>query len=300
MGFSKSHRSRVKGRFASEDLPPARRIECYFPEPLLDAISAYGEKHGLSRSKSIIQLLETALPPQEPAAPLPDADKRLVELIRVDAMDPIYHSYRSQHYIPSRGTVGQQIHYIVLYDSEPVGGISGASAVFTTEARDQFFDLSSDKDVKTTQLNSIINNSFFRLEYPAKNLASIVLAKWRNRIAIDWKDRYGTDVAGFETFIVEERLHDGRTRNGGCYRADNWELVGITKGYGDENIRGREHGSNVLKQKKLIYCKKIPGVELCSEYQTSWFDKDKRRELEQEQKSIMDNRLDLLLKTVRD
>lgn len=299
MGTSKSHRKRVGGRFSSEDVPPSKRVECYFQEPLLQRLLAYAEKHGLSKSQSVVQLLESALP-AEPVEDLPSAEKRLVELVRVDAMDPIYHSFRESHYIPSRGTVGQQIHYVVLYDSEPVGGISGASAVFTTEARDQFFDLSSDKDVKTTQLNSIINNSFFRLEYPAKNLASIVLSKWRKQVAIDWKERYGTDAAGFETFIVEERLPDGRTRNGGCYRADNWELVGITKGYGDENIRGREHGSDVLMQKKLIYCKKIPGVELCSEYQTSWFDKDKRRRLEQEQKVLMENRLDLLLKTVRD
>ena len=28
----------------------------------------------------------------------------------------------------------------------------------------------------------------------------------------------------YETFVVEERLWNGQTRNGGCYRIDNWEL----------------------------------------------------------------------------
>ena len=40
-----------------------------------------------------------------------------------------------------------------------------------------------------------------------------------------------------ETFVIEERLWNGKTRNGAC--ADNWELLGITKGYGETNVRGR-------------------------------------------------------------
>ena len=34
----------------------------------------------------------------------------------------------------------------------------------------------------------------------------------------------GVEVAA-ETFVVEERLWNGKTRNGACYRADNWKLV---------------------------------------------------------------------------
>lgn len=85
---------------------------------------------------------------------------------------------------------------------------------------------------------------------------------------VDWEEIYGVPVAGFETFVVEERLWNGKTRNGVGYRADNWELVGITKGYGDTNVRGRETKNKNLKSRKLVYCKRIKGIDLCTEYQT--------------------------------
>ena len=87
-----------------------------------------------------------------------------------------------------------------------MGVIGGSSAVFANQARDAFWGFAEDKDTKTRQLNSVINNNIFRLEYPAPNLATMVLAIWRNRIAQDWEDLYGFQVAGFETFVVEERL----------------------------------------------------------------------------------------------
>ena len=177
--------------------------------------------------------------------------------------------------------------------------IGGSSAVFTSQARDEYWNFSDDRDTKTRQLNSVINNNIFRLEYPAPNLATMVLALWRKQIAKDWEYLYGVQVCGFETFVIEERLWNGKTRNGACYRADNWELLGITKGYGETNVRGREHQDKRLKQKKLIYAKRIPGRELCSDYSTSWNDQEKTKELSQKRKDMFPDELDLLLKTVR-
>ena len=113
------------------------------------------------------------------------------------------------------------------------------------------------------------------------------------------REHYGVEVAGFETFVVEERLWNGKTRNGACYRADNWELQGITKGYGDTNVRGREHQDKTLKSKKLIYCKRIAGKELCSQYTSSWNDKEKTKELSLKRKQMFPDKLDLLLKTIK-
>ena len=192
-----------------------------------------------------------------------------MKLELVKRSNPLYKQFRSRHYIPDRGLVGQQLQYLVFYGSEVVGVIGGSSAVFTNQARDAFWGFAEDKDTKTRQLNSVINNNIFRLEYPAPNLATMVLAMWRKRIVKDCEDLYGVEVAGFETFVVEERLWIGKTRNGACYRADNWEMLGITRGYGDTNVRGREHKDKTLKARKLIYAKRIPGRELCSTYTTS-------------------------------
>ena len=267
------------------------------PEPFLQALDAYGREHGIGRGKSIQRLLEGHLEVPPPPAPLPPAQKDLVRLELVKRSDPLYKQFRSRHYIPDRGLVGQQLQYLVFYGSEVVGVIGGASAVFTSHTRDEFWGFSEDRATKTRQLNSVINNNIFRLEYPAPNLATMVLAMWRKRIVQDWQDLYGVEVAGFETFVVEERLWNGKTRNGACYRADNWELVGITKGYGDTNVRGREHQDKRLKSRKLIYCRRIPGRDLCADYKTSWNDSERTKELNLKRKEMFPDELDLLLMT---
>ena len=275
--FPKGHQKRVGGRFSTEDEPPAKRVTLYLPEEFIHRLDAYGAENDSSRSKSVLKLLDGVLAPPAPPIPLPEAQKDQLHLMAVQRSHPLYKQFRSRHYISDRGIVGQQIQYLIFYGSEVVGVIGGASAVYTNESRDQFFGLSNEKDQKTTQLNSIINNNIFRLEYPAPNLATMVLSEWRKQIAKDWEELYGVEVCGYETFIIESRLPGGRTRNGAIYRADNWELTGITKGYEDTNVRGREHKSKVLKSKKLVYCKWIKGKQLCTEYTTSWNDPEKSK-----------------------
>lgn len=272
----------------------------HLPEPLLERLDAYGRQNGTGRGRSITALLEDILPAPEAPEPLPRAQKHLVRLELVRRSNPLYQQFRSRHYIPDRGLVGQQLQYLVFYDGEVVGVIGGSSSVFTSQARDEYWGFSVDRDIKTKQLNSVINNNIFRLEYPAPNLATIVLKMWREQIKKDWEKLYGVQVAGFETFVVEERLWNGKTRNGSCYRADNWELIGITKGYGDTNVRGREHNNKTLKAKKLIYCRRIAGRELCTDYSTSWNDPARQKELNQKRDEMLPDELDLLLKTIRD
>ena len=300
MTVAAKERSRVKGRFVDEALPPARKVLVCLPEPFIQALDAYGKENGTGRGGSIQKLLEGVLTPPAPPGPLPVAQKHLVRLELVQRSNPLYQQFRQRHYIPERGLVGQQLLYLIFYANEVVGVIGGASAVFTNEARDAFFGLSSEKDLKTRQLNSIVNNAIFRLEYPAPNLATIVLAMWRRQIVIDWQRLYGVEVAGFETFVVEERLWNGKKRDGACYRADGWSCEGITRGYGDTNIRGREHKSKTLKSKKLVYCKWIPGQDLCTEYTTAWNDKVRAKELARKRESMISDPLDLLLETIRD
>jgi len=299
-GTPKGHRKRDGGRFAEESKPPARAVLVHLPEPLLERLDAYGRQNGTGRGRSITALLEGILPAPEAPEPLPKAQKHLVRLELVRRSNPLYQQFRSRHYIPDRGLVGQQLQYLVFYDGEVVGVIGGSSSVFTSQARDEYWGFSVDRDIKTKQLNSVINNNIFRLEYPAPNLATMVLKMWREQIKKDWEKLYGVQVAGFETFVVEERLWNGKTRNGSCYRADNWELIGITKGYGVTNVRGREHNNKTLKAKKLIYCRRIPGRELCTDYSTSWNDPTRQKELNQKRDEMFPDELDLLLKTVKD
>ena len=148
--------------------------------------------------------------------------------------------------------------------------------------------------------NIIINNNIFKIDYSAPNLATIVLKKWRKQIAKDWEELYGVEVAAFETFVVEERLWTGKTRNGACYRVDNWKLVGLTRGYGKTNTRGRTHNHRLLKSQKLIYCLRLKGKKFCTEYTTAWNDPKKQKEITKRRKQMLSDQLDNLLDSIKE
>lgn len=300
MNSEHSPRNRNKqGRFAPNDTPPRRKVLVALSEPFITALDAYGKQNGTGRGGSIENLLQDALGVSYERPELPSAQKDLVDLIPIKRSNPLYIKYREGHYIEDRGTVGQQIQYLITYDGKDVGVIGGASAVFANQPRDDYFSLSTIKNEKTVQLNSIINNNIFKLDYPAPNLATIVLSRWRKTIAQDWEYIYGVKVSGFETFVVEERLWDGRKRDGNCYRADNWLQLGITKGYGDTNVRSREVKSKTLQARKLVYGKKIKGVPLCSEYSAAWNDPELQKQIQKRRDEIIRDDLDVLIQLSR-
>lgn len=179
--------------------------------------------------------------------------------------DPDYQRFRDRHYVPNKGCHGQQLHYLIYANDRLVGIISGASAVYAVKARDNFFGLN--KDNRRAGLNSIINNVVFRLELHEKNLGTQILAKWRRTVARDWEERYGVQVHGFETFVVEEKH-----RKGAMYRADNWTCVGETAGNTKAHGSGglTEKFSRVSTDKKLVFVKKIPKTKLCTSYNSTW------------------------------
>jgi uncharacterized protein DUF4338 len=174
-----------------------------------------------------------------------------IELVRCKRSDPIYQSIRNRHYVENHGCIGRQFHYLVYLNGEVVGIISGASPVWACSPRDKFFEIN--KDNRELMVGKhIVNNVVFRLEEKIPNLGTQVLSRWRKRICTDWKERYGDDVVGFETFIF------GENRTGAMYKADNWKYVGETQG----NTKFKPHGAYGITErkqveKKLIFCKMI-------------------------------------------
>lgn len=188
-------------------------------------------------------------------------DIRLKQCKRTDIE---YKEIRDRHYIPNNGAVGQQLHYLVqLCDREvyrTIGIISAGSAVYAVGARDKYFGIN--KENRKVALNSIVNNTVFRLEERIPNLGTQVLSMWRKQVQKDWLKKYGVKVAGFETFIIENEQ-----RKGAMYKADNWEYVGETSG----NTKMHLHG--ICKQferretcKKMVFCKWVKGGKLATQY----------------------------------
>jgi hypothetical protein len=188
----------------------------------------------------------------------------MIQLERCKRTDPLYQTIRDRHYIPNRGTHGQQLHYLVKIDGEVVGIISGASCVWAVKSRDDYFGLT--KENKRVALPSIINNVVFRLErHDIPNLGTQVLSLWRKQVAVDWEERYHVKVHGFETFIIEEGW-----RKGSMYKADNWDFVGQTFG-STKAHKGLENKSERLQTvPKLVYCKKIKNTSLSTHYTPTW------------------------------
>lgn len=172
-------------------------------------------------------------------------------LHRCSRTNPDYKSIRDRHYIPNRGCIGAQLHYLIELEGQTVGVISGASPTFDVKSRDEFFGLSSDRGRKGAQLRHLFGNNVFRLEVRRPNLGTQVLAEWRRTVVKDFRFEYHRELYGLESFIEPSEC-----RHGALYRADNWQQVGVTAGtarrqHGIRN-NGQHSVSRIATSKKLI------------------------------------------------
>lgn len=205
--------------------------------------------------------------------------------------DNRYQEIRNRHYIPNNGTHGQQIHFLIHYRGNIVGIISGASSVYSVKARDDFFHIPKDKNLKQKYyLPAIINNTVFRLEYHEKNLATKVLSKFRLVVAELWEKLYGIPVIGFETFVIEND-----TRKGTSYKADNWSFIGYTQGNTKKHTNGLKNThTRIETDKKMIYCKwaKNKPIVPTIEYKSSWrceteYEKQRKKSIDKLKKDLV-------------
>ena len=161
-----------------------------------------------------------------------------------------------KHYTKPKGFVGRSICYAIYFNETLYGHILGGSSTLYLKGRNEFFNI--DK----TKLNNIINNIFYHVEkvnnkYPIRNFTTEVLKVWREQISIDWQQKYGDKVIGYESLIEPPRTAE-------LYKKDKWVLVGSTFGYTCKRIPGHEKGAfktgkRVWNKKnlkpKLIFCR---------------------------------------------
>lgn len=180
--------------------------------------------------------------------------KVLVKLIQTKKSDEQVLYLMSIHYSKPKGFVGRQLIYKIYEDDKFLGVIVGGSATLHLPNRNEFFG-------DTYYLNGIINNNFFHLieNHSDKNLGTKVLALWRKQVVKDWEERYKDKVIGFESLVE-------LPRTGAIYKADNWTVVGQTKGFTCKRVSGTEKGvysggkrvwnTNINELKpKLVFCK---------------------------------------------
>ena len=196
----------------------------------------------------------------------------MIKLELVKRTDPRYQEMRDRHYIPNRGTHGQQCHYLIWDDNSLVGIVSGAAAVYGVAERDRFFGLPRGLE-KEVMLNGIVHNVVFRIEQTRSNLATQVLAKWRRLIAHDWHALYGVRVAGFETLVIPEvRDSTMSDRLGTLYLADNWTACGQTAGNTKAHGKGGLTTAHARRKtdRKLLFCFRCKNVDFPTTYVSTW------------------------------
>lgn len=175
------------------------------------------------------------------------------------------------HYLGYRGIPGKSLRYIAAIGSEWVALIGWGSPALKCSVRDRF--IGWDNKTKLKRLYLIINNVRF-LILPwihIPNLASKVLALNLKRVGFDFQRVYGHPVYLAETFVDIARYE------GTCYRAANWQYVGLTRGYsksGDKYYKtGRQKAVYLYplhrKAKELLTAPFIP-------YDFNFMEKERR------------------------
>lgn len=149
----------------------------------------------------------------------------------------------SYHYLGSGPLCGAQIRYLIHREHYGwVGGLSFSAATWRLKARDQFIGWS--ERARRQNLQRVVCNSRFLILPTVRvaNLASHVLSRCLNRLAVDWSERYGYEPVLVETFV------DAAQYTGASYRAANWLWLGETAGRSDGYANGK-----VSDGKKQVY-----------------------------------------------
>lgn len=134
------------------------------------------------------------------------------------------------HHLHDARLCGSQIRYVVTYGDMALVLLSFSSASYHLIDRDLWIGWNQEQ--REGRLPLIVQNSRF-LILPGKktmNLASRSMALCLDRLGTDWKEQYGLAPLAVETFT--EKKFPGTS-----YKADNWERIGITRGFSRDTVK---------------------------------------------------------------
>ena len=171
---------------------------------------------------------ETVLIDNSPLAmPLKALGPIAIQPVRRTADEPLFNSLMEHyHYLAYEQPVGEHLKYLVWAQGRPIACLAWSSAPRHLGGRDRYIGWSAEARRRNIRFIAY-NTRFLILPWVSvPHLASHILGKVTRALADDWKQMYGHPVYFAETFI-----DPGRFR-GTCYRAANWQLLGLTTGRG--------------------------------------------------------------------
>jgi hypothetical protein len=129
-----------------------------------------------------------------------------------------------EHYLHSAELVGEQLRYVAEYRGRWLALLAWSAAAYHLKDREAWLGWTPAQ--RARRLPLVANNSRFWIlrdaHYP--NLATRAMKLCLDRLPQDWQQQYGHPILMAESFIDQ-------SLRGTCYRAGNWQLLGLTKGY---------------------------------------------------------------------
>jgi hypothetical protein len=150
-----------------------------------------------------------------------------IQAVRRTADEPLFNSLMEHyHYLAYEQPVGEHLKYLAWVQGRPVACLAWSSAPRHLGSRDRYIGWNAEARRRNIRFIAY-NTRFLILPWVhVPHLASHILGKVTRALSDDWKRMYGHPVYFAETFI-----DPGRFR-GTCYRAANWQLLGLTTGRG--------------------------------------------------------------------
>ena len=192
------------------------------------------------RFKTLNPLAQRAAP--EPMlidmTPISGALKELqpIELqqVRRTGDEPLFNSLMEQHhYLKYEQPVGEHLKYLAWTQGRPIACLAWSSAPRHLGSRDRYIGWSAEARRRNIRFIAY-NTRFLILPWVAvPHLASHILGRMAAVLSDDWHQMYRHPIYFAETFI-----DPGRFR-GTCYRAANWQLLGLTTGRGKNDQTNR-------------------------------------------------------------
>jgi len=150
-----------------------------------------------------------------------------IQSVRRTADEPLFNSLMEQyHYLGYEQPIGEHLKYICWAQGRPVACMAWSSAPRHLGSRDRYIGWSAEARRRNIRFIAY-NTRFLILPWIAvPHLASHILGKVARGLSEDWERMYGHPIYFAETFIDPNRFR------GTCYRAANWQLLGLTTGRG--------------------------------------------------------------------
>jgi hypothetical protein len=161
------------------------------------------------------------------AMPLKELGPIEIQPVRRTADEPLFNSLMEHyHYLAYEQPVGEHLKYLAWAQGRPIACLAWSSAPRHLGSRDRYIGWSAEARRRNIRFIAY-NTRFLILPWVrVPHLASHILGKVTRALSADWERMYGHPVYFAETFI-----DPGRFR-GTCYRAANWQLLGLTTGRG--------------------------------------------------------------------